>query len=591
MLTALFSVFIYFYYLLFASLFLSAVVTDAKKPDHPSASPTMSHPQRQMPPPPSPPQHYPSRSQSTNPPALSNPVYHTQQQQQQLGNPVHRPGSSMSISAMLGSDTDRPSREVGSTSLFSRPPAASSSSPSPFGSAPPATTTPGGMSPPTGPARPSSLDYPLFRRSQTPEKSLSRNQHPPPRPYRSSSGGVSHASLTGPLSSSSRAPPPPGSSAQFPEKPSPPISSADTAYNESRRLSLNGSGSIPRPSSQPLQVEQPRPSGYSPLSRTAPAPAPAPEDSAPFGAAQHRPSYLEHGRYSYADRQLEEQREKERMESRYPYGERRHPSAGAWDLSRSQPPSPESKRFPASESGQGFGFGAIQSYTKSLGSQPGGSRPPSLESAAQQSRLEQATFPPSGEQGPYLPKHQAEPPRLTGSGPSTTGPALYSDDKRKGSDELMQHRSLLGVGANEKRGGRLSPLPQAVQGALGPGGESTIKNDLGRVFSGIGSGVGGVTAPTAGSGHSTPLAVSPFKRDSGISRSANGDSTDETRNITRPGSTMGKRDRRSQDDLQFMENDIDQRTGMSRGRRVRPHHHHHHQYVLPPLDLILCRNN
>lgn len=530
----------------------------------------MSHPHRQMPPPPSPPQHYPARSQSTNPPALSHPVYHQQQpqQQRQSGIPAHRPGSSMSISAMLGSDTDRPSRDVGPASLFSRPPAASSSSPSPFGSAPPpATATPSGMSPPTGPARPSSLDYPLFRRSQTPEKSLSRNQHPPPRPYRSSSGGVSHASLTGPLTS--RAPPSASSSSQFPEKPSPPISSAKTAYNEPRRLSLNGS--IPRPSSQPVQIEQPRPSGYSPLSR------PAPEETAPFGAAQHRPSYLEHGRYSYADRHLEDQREKEGMESRYPYGERRHPSAGTWDLSRSQPPSPESKRFPAAESGPGFGFGAIQSYTKSLGSQPGGSRPPSLESA-QQSRPEQSTFPPSGEQGSYLSKQQTEPPRVVGSAPSTTGPALYSDDKRKGSDELMHHRNLLGVG-QEKRGGRLSPLPQAVQGALGPGGESTIKNDLGRVFSGIGSGVGGVTAPTAGSGHSTPLAISPFKRDSGVPRSANGDSTDEARNITRPGSTMDKRSRKSQDDLQYLDNDIDQRTGMSRGRRVRPHHRHHHQYV------------
>ncbi|KAK5675718.1 hypothetical protein LTS12_029547, partial [Elasticomyces elasticus] len=262
------------------------------------------------------------------------------------------------------------------------------------------------------------------------------------------------------------------------------------------------------------------------------------------------------------------------MEARYTYGERRHPSAGAWDLNRSQPPSPESKRFAAPESGPGFGFGAIQSYTKSLGSQPGGAQPPSLEST-QQSRPEQSTFPPSDEQSSYLPKQQTEPSRLLGSGSSTTGPSLYSDDKRKGSDELMHHRNLLGVGA-EKRGGRLSPLPQAVQGALGPGGESTIKNDLGRVFSGIGSGVGGVTAPTAGSGHSTPLAVSPFKRDSGMARSANGDTTDEARNITRPGSTMGKRARKSQEDLQFLDSDIDQRTGMSLGRRVRPHHHHHH---------------
>lgn len=461
------------------------------------------------------------------------------------------------------------------------------------------------MSPPTGPTRPSSLDYPLFRRSQTPETSFAKNQHPPPRPYRSSSGGVSQASLPeqarfGPLSSRA----PPSSSSQFPaERPSPPVSSTDTAYNEPRRLSLNGP--ISRPNSQPQQVEpsaSARSSGYSPLSRPAP---PLGEGTASFGAAQQQrpPSYLEHGRYGgvYADQQSSEDfahRERERTMGPEPpprygaYGERQQSSS--WDLGRSQPPSPESKRFPAPESGPAaFGFGAIQSYTKSLGSQLGGSRPPSLPATQQPSRQEQqSTTTLSGsEHGPYLPKLQTtEPPRLLGSGLSTTGGPLTqhsADDKRKGSDELMHHRNLLGVGA-EKRGGRASPLPQAVQGALGPGGESTIKNDLGRVFSGIGSGVGGVTAPTAaGSDHSTPLAVSPFKRDSAPARSANGDTTDETK-ITRPGSTMGKRSRKSrEEDSQMVDSEgIDQRTGVSgRGRRGRHLHHHHHQYV-PSFPVI-----
>lgn len=42
---------------------------------------------------------------------------------------------------------------------------------------------------------------------------------------------------------------------------------------------------------------------------------------------------------------------------------------------------------------------------------------------------------------------------------------------------------------------RVSPIPQAVLGAQtqaeGPGGEPSIKNEFGRMFSGIGSGVGG----------------------------------------------------------------------------------------------------
>lgn len=271
---------------------------------------------------------------------------------------------------------------------------------------------------------------------------------------------------------------------------------------------------------------------------------------------------------------------------RYSAYEERQQSSSAWDLNRSQPPSPESKRFPAPDPGSsGFGLGAIQSYTKSLGSQVGGSRPPSLSTTQPPRQEQQSTTTLSGsEHSPYLPKLQTDPPRLLSSGLSTTGPASTQqsvDDKRKGSDELMHHRNLLGVGA-EKRG-RASPLPQAVQGALGPGGESTIKNDLGRVFSGIGSGVGGVTAPTAaGSGHTTPLAVSPFKRDSGTARSANGDTTDEIR-INRPGSTMGKRSRKSrEEDSQMVDSEgFDQRTGVSgRGRRARHLHHHHHQYVL-----------
>ena len=54
---------------------------------------------------------------------------------------------------------------------------------------------------------------------------------------------------------------------------------------------------------------------------------------------------------------------------------------------------------------------------------------------------------------------------------------------------------------NSKRGGRISPLPQAVQGVQGqirgPASEPGIKNEFGKMFSGIGSGVGSAT-PTPG---------------------------------------------------------------------------------------------
>lgn len=531
-------------------------------------------------------------------------------------NPAHhRPGSSMSISSMLGSDADRPARDVGSSSsIFSRLPASSA----PFGSAPPP-SAPSAMSPPSAPARPSPFEYAPFRRSQTPEKPFSKTQSG--RPYRSSSGGLSQTSAPEQtkFGGLSRVPPP---ASQFPEKPhsthpSPQISSADPSYGETRRLSF--SAPAPRPNSQPQHLDPPaRPAGYSPLARSSAVPG----DSSYSAVHQRSSSYVGHdqppGRYGglYGDRHLEEQahRDRERAmaqeadskgapppSARYnaPYGERdpaatRQQGLSAWDLGRSQPPSPESKRFSAAETGSGFGFGAIQNYTKSLGSQMGGPRPPPL---SVQSRSSQPTPPPheqhqqhqsqQPQQQPYLSKlhteHRLFPPAPSAGPASLIHSASSDDQRRKGSDELLQHRSLLGVGLDAKRGGRASPLPQAVQGAqaqiLGPAGEAGIKSELGRVFSGIGSGVGGVTATTSGSGPSTPMAASPFKRDSLTGRSVNSEATTDDAKAARPPSANGKRSRRSRDEDSRMDSEggSDLRAGPGRGRRNRHLHHHHHQ--------------
>ena len=73
-------------------------------------------------------------------------------------------------------------------------------------------------------------------------------------------------------------------------------------------------------------------------------------------------------------------------------------------------------------------------------------------------------------------------------------------------EATQQPRTLLGLMVdNAKRGGRISPLPQAVQGAQGrmrgPASEPGIKNEFARMFSGIGSGVG--------SAMSTPVPTEP----------------------------------------------------------------------------------
>ncbi|KAJ5973089.1 uncharacterized protein N7479_003007 [Penicillium vulpinum] len=552
---------------------------------------------RQMPPP-SPPHSYSSRAQSTHAPG--GPLM----SRDAPSNQAHRPGSSMSISAMLGSDPDRSAREPAreSAPFFSRPPASSG-----FGNAQPSSSS-AAMSPPNAPTRPSPLDNSFFRRSHTPEKPFSKPQGA--RAYRSGSGGGSslpggEQSGFGGLTRSSLS--------QYPEKPhsthpSPRMSTAEPPYNEPRRMSI--SGPIARPSSQPPHADAPtRPPGYSPISQPGGL-ADRPFESGPRPASGSYGSHdPQHGRFAniFGERRSEDTapRERERPPAhgsdakltqsgsyRYGshYGERdpldRPQSGSTWDHGRSHPPSPESKRFPAPEHGSGFGFGAIQSYTKSLGSQPGGNRQPQI---SVQSRNSQPTPPPSHD--PYL-RHQGQPPRI-GSTPALSAStaaassglaALADEGRRKGSEELLHHRSLLAVGADGKRGGRASPLPQAVQGAqapyIGPAGEPAIKNELGRVFSGIGSGVGGVTAATGGSGPSTPLGSSPFKRDSLTGR-PNGDGMDEASKLVRPSSAAGRRSRKSRDEEQ-MELEANDARGILSARNARrsrhSHHHHHHHH-------------
>jgi hypothetical protein len=94
--------------------------------------------------------------------------------------------------------------------------------------------------------------------------------------------------------------------------------------------------------------------------------------------------------------------------------------------------------------------------------------------------------------------HQAPPghrsPSLTRTGhPGSSALARTDSNMSNQEDGLHPGKSLLGHLMENKRG-RLSPLPQAVQGAQarmrGPASEPGIKNEFARMFSGIGSGVG-----------------------------------------------------------------------------------------------------
>ena len=124
--------------------------------------------------------------------------------------------------------------------------------------------------------------------------------------------------------------------------------------------------------------------------------------------------------------------------------------------------------------------------------------------------------------------------------------SLASEEKsRKGSDELSQHRAVLALSAEGKGGGRFSPLPQAVLGAQP---RSTvpdvgIKTEQGRIFSGI----GGAGPTGAGLNHGpVGLAVSPFRKDDGTAfRPLN---EEDRLKLTRSNSDMGKKARKLKDE-------------------------------------------
>lgn len=193
---------------------------------------------------------------------------------------------------------------------------------------------------------------------------------------------------------------------------------------------------------------------------------------------------------------------------------------------------------------------------------------------------------------------------------------LQREQARKESDGLGA-RSLLNISPELNRRGRHSPLPQAVQGAqprhVGPGGDNPgIKMEFGRMFSGLGSGVGSTT-PTAGqsvNGNTTPSRMSPARHvEAGdLVRTAVG-SIEEARTNGRL-KTGEKNSHRSHDDERPQADDgatPDMQHSNKRLKITGPpnhhhhhivsHHHHHHHYDTPeqqppgPFAMIRFHSN
>lgn len=176
------------------------------------------------------------------------------------------------------------------------------------------------------------------------------------------------------------------------------------------------------------------------------------------------------------------------------------------------------------------------------------------------------------------------------SGASTyqSRPPTYEQQARRPGEEMQPSKSFLGVVGPEanRRTGRASPLPQAVQGAqaqpVGPGGDPNIKSEFGRMFSGLGSGLG--SAPP---GTSTPSRQSPHPQNGADSLPSGGLGDLNDLRLVRVNSQGGRKTKRVKDEESMLDSEsgdgrgtpqlINPR-GPKRTKHSHPGHHHHHAH-------------
>ena len=163
-----------------------------------------------------------------------------------------------------------------------------------------------------------------------------------------------------------------------------------------------------------------------------------------------------------------------------------------------------------------------------------------------------------------------------------------SEQPQSKEDTTTHNRSALALLIeNSKRGGRFSPLPQAVQGAQGrtsgPASDPGIKNEFARMFSGIGSGVG--SAGPTGSGTNTPFPPPSPTMSHGPQRRTPFSNNADLNSSSKPRTNLknSRRTRRVRDDESKPDpDDVEGGTptsafarGMKRSRGAHHHHPHH----------------
>lgn len=521
---------------------------------------------------------------------------------------INRPGSSMSILSMLGSDSDRAPREPVVSGLMNGTSSMSAvSAPSPANRSMPAPSPPN-----------QSLEMgSLFRRSHTPD-AYSILQPQGPRPARAFSGGPPHRPFSAVQAASPEARKfgPPLRLQQPIERYSP---TSETRFPQEQPKSHHRRPSIDRMLSRPIS----QPSGYRtpPFDhedgmsqhsarseaqeyRHGPSRCPGDPQSAPREArefemeranrdlngshdsyTQRPPSSVAENAPRSSDQQIPVQAGRNGVQdSPYPFLAR--------SITDTVPPSQQQRleadlpvRRAATSKIENRLHASQTSVSPELSrrsidarSSRDGVSHPAMAQASPQNHSRH--FSPSGD------KRTSYTPRisyLAALNEDVLHPIHRAEPRHKGvEDQQQQQRSSLSLAIeNSKRTGRISPMPQAVQGAQGqtsgPASTPGIKNEFARMFSGIGSGVG--SAMSGGSGTPTPLPPSPPKRDDGEGRTPFAPRIDLSElKVPRVASRGGKRSRKIKDD----ETKLDSESGDGRGtpsasvRGAKRSKHHHH---------------
>jgi hypothetical protein len=515
---------------------------------------------------------------------------------------VHRPSSvnsSMSISSMLGGPPD--TRESAQpTSQYSVPPSLMASAPPPTSYPAPIHASP--RSSATGP------DYGRFRRPRTPDPRIPESQGL--RDRANSAGSPPGTALISTPDAHRY-----GTTQAYSQRA---VQHQHTSSLEDRRehypvrVPNPNSTFPPRPSSQPTSFSGPPPTLTDSVRR------PAEPYGRPVGYGDREtPTFQERARHEEEmlirrEREIREREHLERLERAHfqaqvgpagqdgpaysrqytqqagPYNDPRE--SVPWVMRRQEQQAPEqvpvSNSYDYPRSGA-HSYPGPPAYSPQENRYPPGSygQGPTQQRTSTHSQyespVEDRQRPVAAEQ-PQPQAYQAPTQPQSGSYRLHESPRIRAAED----PQQLQQRGYLGIQEINRRG-RNSPFPQAVQGAqsqhTGPGGEPGIKSEFGKMFSGIGSGVGSMnTVGASSSGVQTPFSNSGQLRREDLDGLISQDSPGEngSHKLMRDSSRGGRRRKLKEEDSRGDDDSsTGRRTPSGRGSK-RPKMVHQHSIGL-----------